>query len=129
MKNQNGVEVGQIWQDWDKRFRHQTPTYKRVLKVDKKFAYCVGVESGRETRIRLDRFKPNSTGYRLTERRVLEMSKAKMKKAEAIRVLEGMLIVKQRSLKNYKKYGGIALFQEKDVEALIYALKKLKEEK
>jgi len=70
MNNPYNVKVGQVWQDWDGRFRNQTPVYKKILKVDDNFAYCEGIRNGiviSKTRISLKRFKPNSTGYKLVE--------------------------------------------------------------
>lgn len=57
------VKVGQVWEDNDPR------TYKRPLRVLSLDDTHATVQSpsgmGRVTRIRLDRFKPTSTGYRL----------------------------------------------------------------
>lgn len=69
--NPYGVKVGQIWLDWDVRFR-SSPCYKKVIKVTETHAYCESYRAGqstpiRKTRIRLNRFKPNSTGYKLYE--------------------------------------------------------------
>jgi hypothetical protein len=68
MSNIYGVKVGQIWQDWDKRFRSGTPVYKKILKVKGDFAFCEGIKDGlviSKSRISLQRFRPNSTGYKL----------------------------------------------------------------
>jgi hypothetical protein len=70
------VKVGQIWQDWDGRFRTQEPVYKRVLKIEGEYAYCQSYKQTSfcgqpyeittvKVRIKLSRFKMNSTGYRL----------------------------------------------------------------
>ncbi len=72
------VAVGQIWQDNDSRY--QTPTserFLRVLEVGETHAKVVTVNrqgdrhpnilSARETRIKLTRFRPNSSGYRRRE--------------------------------------------------------------
>ena len=70
MNNPYGVRVGQIWQDWDGRFRTVTPVYKKILEIKGKFAYCEGIRNGvviSRTNIALKRFKSNSTGYLLIE--------------------------------------------------------------
>jgi hypothetical protein len=76
------VRVGQVWADNDKR---STGRHVRVVEVREKHAVVElvaqrgrawsGLRSGeaqrakpgRRTMIRLERFKPNSTGYRLIE--------------------------------------------------------------
>jgi hypothetical protein len=78
------VRVGQIWQDNDKRSRGRKLL---VVKIGKKYATVELVDArtwpnrsaslrdddprraqpGRRTYIRLDRFRPTSTGYRLVE--------------------------------------------------------------
>lgn len=78
MSNPNGVEVGQIWQDNDKRC--QTPESERLLKVlevtdthakvvtvDREGRFWPTALKARMTKIRLDRFKPTTTGYRRRE--------------------------------------------------------------
>jgi len=67
-KWKDNVRVGQIWRDYDSRFRNQTPVLKRILKIENGYAYCEGIRNGlviSKTKIRLDRFRPNSTGYKL----------------------------------------------------------------
>ena len=67
MSDDTSVQVGQVWQDNDRR--HGT-RYLRIDAIDQDRAVCVawydeaGAKS-RVVRIRLDRFKPTSTGYRL----------------------------------------------------------------
>ena len=71
------IKVGQIWQDWDTRFRNHPPTYKQVVKIQDGFAYVIGFKTIEadgslsniisKSRIRLDRFKPTSTGYKLVK--------------------------------------------------------------
>lgn len=62
------VRVGQIWLDCDKRMQNRK---LRVARIEGDYAFCQhwsefgGVMSGRETRIRLDRFKKTSTGFLL----------------------------------------------------------------
>jgi hypothetical protein len=60
------VKVGQIWQDNDKRFVH-TPRNIKIVNIDykKNTAGCKNVQTNKYTMIRLDRFKPNSSGYKL----------------------------------------------------------------
>lgn len=66
----SAVKVGQLWQDNDKRNR--ALRFVRVTAVDETHARCEAwyEEAGstaRTVRIRLDRFRPTSTGYRLIE--------------------------------------------------------------
>lgn len=73
-ETQATVQVGQIWADNDKR---SSGRRVRIVEVDATHATVelVGArqrgvssaEPGRRTRIRLDRFKPTSTGYRLLD--------------------------------------------------------------
>lgn len=58
--NPHNVQVGQVWQDNDKRSNYRRG---RVTEVDETHAR---VDWGRTaTRVKLTRFKPTSTGYRL----------------------------------------------------------------
>lgn len=57
------IEVGQTWQDNDPRHAKRRLT---VARIEGEYAFC-RVRGGRVTRVRLDRFKPNSTGYRLVK--------------------------------------------------------------
>lgn len=60
--NPHGVKVGQTWQDNDKRGPRR---YGRIVSVDDTHARVDwGVNI---TRVKLTRFKPNSTGYRLIQ--------------------------------------------------------------
>jgi hypothetical protein len=75
MSNPNNVAVDQIWQDNDSRY--QTPTTERFLKVGETHAKVVVVNRqgdwhpsalrARQSRIRLDRFRPTASGYRRRE--------------------------------------------------------------
>lgn len=59
------IRVGQVWKDNDKR-----SAGRRVRVVEVNFTHAVVQDPsgrGRRTEIRLDRFKPTSTGYRLVE--------------------------------------------------------------
>ena len=60
------VVAGQKWQDWDIRFRNHPPRILKVIKINATPAF---VESDKhvKSRIRLDRFKPSSNGYKLLE--------------------------------------------------------------
>jgi len=60
------VRSGQLWQDNDVRFRDNP----RIISIesisgDGKYATCRNVQTGKITRIAVDRFKPTSTGYKL----------------------------------------------------------------
>lgn len=60
------VKVGQVWEDWDIRFRN---THHRLIKVIEIIGDKAVVQSpsglGAKNKIKLSRFKPNSTGYKL----------------------------------------------------------------
>jgi hypothetical protein len=61
------VRVGQIWLDCDKRMQNRK---LQVDRIEGDHAVCrhwseFGGASGRETRIRIDRFKKTSTGFLL----------------------------------------------------------------
>ena len=63
--NPHGVRPGQRWQDWDSRYRSRlAPRFVTVLAIEGAFA-LVETSRGAKTRVRLDRFRPSSTGYRL----------------------------------------------------------------
>jgi len=61
------VKIGQVWEDWDLRSRGAM--YRRQIKVleivDGKAVVMSPGGYGRKTRIKLERFRPTSTGYRL----------------------------------------------------------------
>lgn len=60
----DAAKVGQVWQDNDSRPGHKR--LLRVLRIESGYAFVQSpTGQGRVTRIRLDRFRPNSTGYRL----------------------------------------------------------------
>jgi hypothetical protein len=65
MKNQFGVKVGQIWKDNDSRFSENEQRELEVLSIDDVYAICKNIKSGKTSKIKLNRFKANSTGYRL----------------------------------------------------------------
>jgi hypothetical protein len=61
------VQVGDLWQDNDKR-----RTKVRTLRIDAlgfSMACCTVVETGRHVRIQFRRFRPTSNGYRLVEKK------------------------------------------------------------
>lgn len=63
MSEPPSVKVGQVWADNDWRSKGRMV---RVLAVDETHATVQDrLGMGRKTRIRLDRFRPTSTGYRL----------------------------------------------------------------
>ena len=64
MKTKQTVEVGQIWEDCDKRCRSRQ---LKVVHVGQTHAECECYYRGKARihKIRLDRFKETSTGYRL----------------------------------------------------------------
>lgn len=74
--NPYGVKVGQVWRDNDKRATDRTFRIRKLLPGGSTpdrpgFAVVVMLTPkqvrGREREIRLDRFRPNSTGYRLVQ--------------------------------------------------------------
>lgn len=63
MSERVNIEPGQVWEDCDWRSAGRKV---RVLAVDATHATVQSPTGrGRKTRIRLDRFRPTSTGYRL----------------------------------------------------------------
>jgi hypothetical protein len=62
------VKVGQVWTDSDKRYLEFGFRRKLLIAAIKdNHAICSVVGTKRVVKIRLDRFKPNSTGYELIE--------------------------------------------------------------
>ena len=59
-----GVKVGQVWQDVDDRMNGRRI---KVVRLEGRHAICDVIGTERQTKIRLDRFKTTSTGYRLVE--------------------------------------------------------------
>ena len=58
------IKVGQIWQDNDPRMQMMVPIRTvEIIEVGHSFAMCKNCETGKITRIKVSRFKPNSTGY------------------------------------------------------------------
>lgn len=63
MKQKPDVRVGQAWIDNDKR--NPAPREIKVVSLDGDHAACDILGTYRRTKIRLDRFKPTATGYRI----------------------------------------------------------------
>jgi hypothetical protein len=64
--NHNEVKVGQRWRDCDKRMGER---YVHIVRIEGNFAVCAsirkGIRSERYVKIRLNRFHPCASGYRL----------------------------------------------------------------
>jgi hypothetical protein len=58
------VKVGQVWEDCDKRMIKRRLAVKQIVGD---YAYCQTPYRKSYVRIRLNRFHPNATGYRLIE--------------------------------------------------------------
>lgn len=60
------VKIGQVWQDWDIRFRDTHARRIKIVEIVGEKAICQHPSGlGSKTKIKLSRFKPNSTGYKL----------------------------------------------------------------
>lgn len=57
------VTIGQVWRDNDKRTSYFRDM--QVISIDGDKATVRNVRTGKLSKIRLNRFKPNSTGYKL----------------------------------------------------------------
>jgi len=57
------VEVGQVWEDNDPRY--EVKRTLTVMAIDGDYVECLNSPSGRVTKIKIKRLRPNSTGYRL----------------------------------------------------------------
>lgn len=62
--NPHSVKVGQTWADNDPRMMGRTLV---VSRIEGAYAYCQQRNQSRLVRIRLDRFRPNSTGFVLVK--------------------------------------------------------------
>jgi len=64
------VKIGQVWEDWDSRYRNGDAPRRRIKVLEIKDGRA-RVQSpsglGARTWIRLDRFRPTATGYKLVE--------------------------------------------------------------
>lgn len=64
--------VGQVWQDWDYRYRDKTPRLYRIARIGGGGYAWMTLESGpplsrKTTRVAVNRLKPTSTGWKLVE--------------------------------------------------------------
>ena len=68
------VQIGQIWQDWDTRYRQDK--HPRLLKVVDiwtlpitltTYITCRNLKTGRYSEINIKRMKPTSNGYKLVK--------------------------------------------------------------
>lgn len=67
------VQVDQVWEDNDPRIGTSGFTGRRmvrILAIEHDYAKVSNVNTGRTSRIKLERFKPTTTGYRLVEGKV-----------------------------------------------------------
>ena len=65
-KKMSDVKVGQVWRDWDVRFRKETPRYLKVIRfINDLHVQVENTDTKRKTIIAIRRFKPDSNGYRL----------------------------------------------------------------
>ena len=59
------LEIGQIWQDWDIRFRKQTPRFLKIIGFPNDLIVQVeNVLTKRKTLITQHRMKPTANGYK-----------------------------------------------------------------
>ncbi len=64
--NPFNVQVGQVWRDYDIRFRDRTLVREiRVLAILQWHALVENTKTSRKTTVALKRFRPSATGYRL----------------------------------------------------------------
>lgn len=62
------LKIGQVWQDWDIRFRNQTPRLLKIIDFPNDLRVEVqNINTNRKTTISRDRMKPNATGYILIQ--------------------------------------------------------------
>lgn len=66
-RNPFDVQVGQIWRSADPRDNGRSVEVLEVDLESGKAQVCSPYGRGPKTRIRLDRFRPNSSGYKLVE--------------------------------------------------------------
>ena len=57
------VKVGQVWRDNDKRANRNC----EIREVNDKYARVYCRETQKLTKVRLDRFKPTASGYKLVQ--------------------------------------------------------------
>jgi hypothetical protein len=65
------VEVGQIWESMDPRFKPRRMQVVRLYE-ERGDALCILLDSGRFRTIKLKRFVPRTNGYRLIRKESLE---------------------------------------------------------
>ena len=64
------VKVGQVWEDYDSRYRSGEHARRRVKILEIKDGRALVQHpsgTGRKTKIRVNRFRPTATGYKLIE--------------------------------------------------------------
>ena len=62
------IKIGQIWKDYDIRFRNLKPRLLKIIGFPNDLMIQVeNIDTGRKTIISKHRMKPNSTGYILME--------------------------------------------------------------
>ena len=60
------VKVGQVWEDNDSRIGGAEARRRvKIVRIEGDVAVCENVATKRATKIKLSRFRPNATGYRL----------------------------------------------------------------
>ena len=59
------VKVGQVWEDCDRRFAKRRVKVVTLTRTHAVVVRIAPTRSDTRTKIRLDRFRPTSTGYRL----------------------------------------------------------------
>lgn len=64
-KDEIKLKIGQVWQDWDIRFRNQTPRLIKIIGFPSDYVVRVeNLSTKRKTMIRKTRMKPTSNGYK-----------------------------------------------------------------
>lgn len=60
------VKVDQVWEDFDIRWRGKGPRRRfKIILIEGDVATCENEVTARHTKVKLSRFKPSATGYRL----------------------------------------------------------------
>ena len=63
-KNRPNVKVGQVWRDWDVRYRGISMQLLTVMEIGDTHVVALR-DNGIRVKIRIDRFRPTATGYKL----------------------------------------------------------------